>query len=340
MAANKNYLLNDNFPKLIKNATSTSDGLMSSEDKANLDKIFEFGVLTPVTPEKDGIMTKEDKIKLDGIEEGANNYVHPDTPEIRHVTDAEKEIWNTQTKYTNETPTPIKIGGIDAGTTFNNVDHNALFTRLLYPYIEPTISSIVMTPNTTIFEKGDMFSLTNIRFNITTPSLSSTEELGYNFKANNNSFYSMSSSNRSINENVNLSINSNSTITVTVNDAINEKEKTFTLINYKFIYPMYYGTLSENENISQSLIKSKTKLLQEKGTKNIKFTTNNQKMMFVYPKEYGKLSTIHDANNFNVIDTFSVQELNIIASDSNSVPYYVYINELSTVSDYNMKFTF
>lgn len=68
--ANKNYLLNDNFPKAIKNATSTSDGLMSSEDKANLDSVFEFGLLTPVTPDKDGIMSKEDKIKLDNIKLG------------------------------------------------------------------------------------------------------------------------------------------------------------------------------------------------------------------------------------------------------------------------------
>ena len=128
MAAHKNYLLNDKFPKAIKNATSTNDGLMSSEDKARLDSVFEFGLLSPVTPEKDGIMTKEDKIKLDGIEENANYYVHPDDENTRHVSDAEKNKWNTQTKYTNRAPTPVKVGGIEAGSTFDNVDHNTLFT--------------------------------------------------------------------------------------------------------------------------------------------------------------------------------------------------------------------
>lgn len=39
VAHNKNYLLNDKFPKQIKNATSTSDGLMSAEDKRKLDNI-------------------------------------------------------------------------------------------------------------------------------------------------------------------------------------------------------------------------------------------------------------------------------------------------------------
>ena len=83
MASNKNYMLNDKFPKHIKNATSTSDGLMSSEDKAKFDKLFEFGLLTPATDKTNGIMTSEDKSKLDSIEEGANNYIHPDNENIR-----------------------------------------------------------------------------------------------------------------------------------------------------------------------------------------------------------------------------------------------------------------
>ena len=340
MAAHKNYLLNDKFPKAIKNATSTNDGLMSSEDKARLDSVFEFGLLSPVTPEKDGIMTKEDKIKLDGIEENANYYVHPDDENTRHVSDAEKNKWNTQTKYTNRAPTPVKVGGIEAGSTFDNVDHNTLFTQLLYPYIDPTISNIVITPNTTILENGNRFNLTRLQFNIKTPSLSDTESIHYDFKMNGAKFHSLDTNNRTIDTAVNTSINANTSITVTVVDNINNKQKDFTLINYKFIYPMYYGVLEESDSLTQVLLKSKTKLLQDKGNKNIKFTSNNQKIMFAYPKSYGNLTSIYDANNFNIINTFTVQELNITAADSKSVAYYVYINEASTVTDYNISFRF
>lgn len=91
---NKNYMLNDKFPKQIKNATSTSDGLMSSEDKAKIDELFEFGLLAPATPDKNGVMTKEDKAKLDGIEDGANKYIHPIDENTRHVTDEQIEYWN------------------------------------------------------------------------------------------------------------------------------------------------------------------------------------------------------------------------------------------------------
>lgn len=37
------------------------------------------------TTTDDGLMSSEDKVKLDGIEENANNYVHPDEPGWKHV---------------------------------------------------------------------------------------------------------------------------------------------------------------------------------------------------------------------------------------------------------------
>lgn len=44
----------------------------------------------------DGKMSKTDKAKLDTIEVHANNYIHPDTPNIRHVTDKEKAYWSAK----------------------------------------------------------------------------------------------------------------------------------------------------------------------------------------------------------------------------------------------------
>ena len=109
--------------------THEIDGLMRKEDKIKLDGIEE-GSNNYVVPdgyyyvtqeEKDywsnkaeqdtatylanGLMSKEDKYKLDGIEEGATNYVEPDTfpPEKiaedenhRFVTDEEKTYWSNK----------------------------------------------------------------------------------------------------------------------------------------------------------------------------------------------------------------------------------------------------
>lgn len=339
MASNKNYMLNDKFPKHIKNATSTSDGLMSSTDKSKLDELFEFGLLAPVTREKDGVMTKEDKIKLDEIETGANRYIHPNNKDIRHVTDEQIKKWDTQTHYTNDTPTPISLGGIDKGETFDNVDYKEIITRLLYPYIYPQISNIRIIPSDTVIEKGNVINVDSIYFQIDTPSLSENDSVHYDFKLNNDTFHSIDTSDKTININAYCIIKDTATVSVTITDDINNKEKDYNLINYNFVYPFYYGVLS-NDIVSDKLVTSKTKLLQLVGNKTLKFTTNNEKILFAYPKSYGKLKTIYDANNFNILNTFTCDEINITGLDSNSVEYYVYTNELSTVNDYNIKFNF
>lgn len=107
-------------------ATDTVNGLMSAEDKKRLDRLNELhandhpaSIITEdenhrfVTDEQieywnnkaekdiatwyyDGLMSKEDKKKLDEIDEGANKYVHPNNEGIRHVSDAEKDYWNSK----------------------------------------------------------------------------------------------------------------------------------------------------------------------------------------------------------------------------------------------------
>lgn len=337
---NKNYMLNDKFPKQIKNATSTSDGLMSSEDKARLDELFEFGLLSPATPDKDGVMTKEDKMKLDGVENGANNYIHPNTPEIRHVTDDQIEKWNSQVFYTNDIPTTISLGGIEKGETFDNVSYDEMFDRLLHPYIYPQLSSISVTPPTTVLEKGYTFNINNIYFKTDTPSLPNDKPIHYDFKANGDIFRSIDKTDRTVNVVVSHTIKDNTTISVTLIDNINNKEKTFNLITYNFVYPLYYGIMSDSDNITASLVNYKTKLIETKGNKTLKFTTNNEKILFAYPKIYGELKAIYDANNFNILNTFTRNEITMTGLDNNTVSYYVYTNDVSTVTDYNIKFNF
>ena len=336
MASNKNYMLNDKFPKHIKNATSTSDGMMSSQDKTRLDNLFEFGLLSPATPDKDGIMTKDDKAKLDSLD--TTKYVHPDDENTRHVSDIQINRWDNQIFYNNDKPTPIDIGGIKKGTTFDNVDYATLFSRLLYPYIEPSISNISITPNITIMEKGYTGTLTRCQFTINSPSTDGA--LYYDFKINNTSIRSLNLTNRTIDLTMSHTFKDNCTLSVTVTDNENNREKTFNLNNYTFVYPFYYGSISENDIIDEDLIKSKTKIIQNKSDKILKFTTNNQKILFAYPKSYGKLNSIFDSNNFNILNTFTVNEINIIGLDEQSIPYYVYTNELSSVVDYSMKFSF
>jgi hypothetical protein len=48
------------------------------------------------TTSANGLMAAADKVKLNGIANNANNYVHPDNSNTRHVSDSEKNKWNSK----------------------------------------------------------------------------------------------------------------------------------------------------------------------------------------------------------------------------------------------------
>lgn len=54
----------------------------------NKGKIMEFMVNAPLATEyTPGLMSDNDKLRLNHIEDNANNYIHPDNPDCRHITD-------------------------------------------------------------------------------------------------------------------------------------------------------------------------------------------------------------------------------------------------------------
>ena len=89
--------------------------------------------------------------------------------ERQFVTEAEKAQFNENTVYTNDMPTVNAIGGIAAGTTFENMPVNEVLTKLLYPYVAPSVSAS-STPNGDNFEKGNNQTVTAITANITKKS--------------------------------------------------------------------------------------------------------------------------------------------------------------------------
>lgn len=56
--------------------------------------------------------------------------------------------------YTNEAPTPFKVGGLKIGTRFQNVDQKVLWTRLLYGCDLPSFTSFVIEGLQTEVEIG------------------------------------------------------------------------------------------------------------------------------------------------------------------------------------------
>lgn len=62
--------------------------------------------------------------------------------------------------YTNSTPMPVDVGGLLAGTTFNQMTLNELWTRLLYPYQFPEFTAFNIDLSTG-YEVGNTIAAAN-----------------------------------------------------------------------------------------------------------------------------------------------------------------------------------
>lgn len=78
------------------------------------------------------------------------------------IDDAGNVYWNDIAgggTYTNEDPVPVTIGGILAGSTFNNVPMQDMWTALLYPYQVPEFLTFTVSGSSTN-EVGQALPLT------------------------------------------------------------------------------------------------------------------------------------------------------------------------------------
>lgn len=243
-------------------------------------------------------------------------------------------------KYTNNTATISALGGISAGSTFDNVSYADMFTKLLYPYVSPTVSASVVSPsNGGVFEKGTTQNVTKIRAAVTKKSASITKIEVFDGSTSLASKTDGVTSGGTFDFTTNVAVTTNKNFTVKVTDSENKTVSANTG-SFTFVNPFYVGSVAGGSTVDESLVTGLTKKIEVKGAKSITYNCDNQCMIFAYDASYGNLKSIMDPNNFNVTDTFTKSEINITTLDGNSTKYYVYMNTASTVSNFVMKFNF
>lgn len=248
--------------------------------------------------------------------------------------------------YSNSTPTVSALGGISVGETFEKVKITDMFTKLLYPYVAPTVStSIVIPSNGGVFEKGNIQTITSVNVNITKKSSDIIKVELYNgsilIAAKEKSELSEVNTGglKTVNFVISTEISSDLRLTAKVTDSENKVTSANTGA-FSFVYPYYYGVIDSSAEINEVIIKSLTKLIQAKGTKSQTYTANNQKILFISPVSYGIIKTITDPNGFNVTDTFKQSTLSITGLDGTQQDYYVYESEATTVNNFKMTFAY
>lgn len=306
------------------------------------------------TASADGFMSKEDKTKLDGIEEGANNYTHPETHPAtmiveddnhQFITKAQKEQLTGNITYTNATPIVSAHGGVAVGDTFDNVPISKVLDKILYPYVAPVVSASAAPSNGGTFEIGVGTTVTSVTANVTKKArtITKVEVFGSDSAdalatktdgvANGGSF------SLAFSKELKAAAANGTKFTVKVTDSDNKVTSANTA-TFNLVYPFYQGVVAAGATVDAAAVKALTKKVETKGNKKWAYTATNQKMVFAYPASYGNLTKIYDANNFDVTGTFTKSTVNVSCADGTSVAYNVYVNSASTVSGFNMDFRF
>lgn len=278
--------------------------------------------------------------------EGSYDVVHLETSasqviesEEKQFVSAEKKVqYDENTIFTTDMLTVNALGGIKANEDLNNLSVKALLTKLLYPYVQPTISGS-SSPNGGTFEFGDAKNVTNIRAVVGKKSEKITKVEVYDGSTLLGSKTQGVENGGTFDFPVDVTVASAKNFQVKATDATNKVVSANTP-SFSFVYPYYYGVCGENDTIDEALVKGLTKKIEAKGNKTNSYNCNFQRMIIAYPKSYGKLKSIIDPNNFDVTGTFGVQEISITGLNGSPQAYYVYVNSPSTVANFNMKFNY
>ena len=252
---------------------------------------------------------------------------------------AVKEAIDSKTTYNNSDPIVTAIGGIAAGTTFDNVPINDLITNLLYPYTKPVINSFTLTPGAGVKKKGVSITLTGASTKVTKKSkaiskvdlyrgstlLGSLDGASITSAGTTLSFTGLSDT---------LTGTTNTTYTVKVSEVNGTSDVVTSTATYTFVDPYYQGVISKDATIDETLIKGLTEKIEAKGAKSYTYTTtSSQCAVIAYPSSYGNLKEIKDPNNFT--QTWDKYTVSV-----NGVSYYVYVSAAAAATGCTYKFSY
>lgn len=269
--------------------------------------------------------------------------------------------------FTNLTPTVQKLGGVEVGTTFNNMPVTDVLNKLLYPWVAPTISGWSLTPANGLRENGNTATVTAAKFNVTKKSANITKvellyggsvlatksgaDLGNINSTTSAVTYTFSGLNKAINQ---------TTATKYFQARVTDADRKTTTSNsgsYSFASKYYHGCINAGVTLTADIVKSwdvgqacwgKTANGSGGGSGSLKsnlcakenrFVTHSPvSQHIVYVSPY-KVKQIKDQNNFDVTSTYTETRLNITNTYGYTTNYYVYTsNATSTATDFGDSF--
>ena len=322
--------------KSARNAASSANTLAKYvDDELKPLKAFlnDANIGTENSPVIDTLLEIQEYIKND--EDGASAMAASIKANKDNIDEVQKNI-ESQT-YTNTSKPMQSVGGITPSTFangFNNIKFADVMKAMFYPYTKPEISEMSLDPPAGVKEKGKSIEVKQVSAKITKKSEDIAKVELYRDSYISSNIISTKTENCtgtvefSVEEYLTGTANTKFTIRATDTEGgYGEISATYTFVNPYYFVVLESGTTITGDNLKPG------KSVQSKGTKTHKYTTAaNEFPVIAYPKSYGALSSIKDANGF--AQTWEQTEI-----DVDGVAYYVYSGEPAEARDFTYVFT-
>lgn len=206
-------------------------------------------------------------------------------------------------EFTDSRPSPIKIGDISYGTTFDRMSIADVLRKMIYPYLPP-ICTIGLANSSGYVEVGTYPNI-SVKYSITKRTENTLPTKLINMipstypKITTPGQYTVYGNSKGIM--VEPVTATTSIFTIKVNDGTSTNSATTSVSG---IYPYFYGFTSSN-TLTVAALSTMTKLVEPKADKTYDLTGNGN-FFFAYDADYGPLSSIYDNFNTNIFATFSV----------------------------------
>lgn len=216
-------------------------------------------------------------------------------------------------ELTEQITSNVTVGGIEINTTYaKGTDIEEIIKNLLVKYLPPTITTSI-SPSTSPLYVGDTVAKVTISATVTKQSNPITSV----------KFYAAGVMVHEITTDVAdggtftfdyepaTPINSTTSFYATASDGTDTATGTTRTIT--FINPSYFGTVAATVTAPTATdIKGLTKLKQTaKGYTNSSITMAYGKILYAYPKSYGALTSVKDANNVQYINSYTRTEVTV-----------------------------
>lgn len=208
----------------------------------------------------------------------------------------------------------IAIGGIKKNQTFNNATLQEMFDMLLHPYEKPTMT-LGINPAKTIYDKvTETLTSITINANVTKKTENIKEVRFYvdNVLVNTDTAHpngGLVSYTHTFTSPTNTTFN----VKIECEDIKGATSKVSANTNVYFVGKSYYGCLPEGTTIDETSIKTlNTVLKKELKYKYSGITTTGTNLYHIVlcqPKEFGIITSVKDALNFEYIQDYTVRDI-------------------------------